>query len=62
MNYYLMENVAERRMMIDSKPHAGCPVCDTTTAGSWIEAKKNFGFELTGVQAMMLEMQSAKAA
>lgn len=51
-----MENEAEKRMMIDSKEHAGCPTVETTKARSWIAAKRNFGFELTGLQELMLKM------
>lgn len=57
--YYLMENVAEHRMMIDKVEHAKCPTCETTTARSWIEAKRKFGFELTVNQEMKFATQIA---
>lgn len=60
--YYLMENEAEKRMMIDSKEHAGCPTVETTKARSWIAAKRNFGFELTGLQELMLKIGERHAA
>lgn len=57
MMYYLMENEAEGRMMIDSKQHAGYTTTETTKARSWIEAKRSFGFELTEMQESMLTMR-----
>ena len=57
MKYYLMDSKKEDRFIIDSITHHGCSVEQTTEARSWIQSKKNFGFDLTVDQIMLLEDQ-----
>lgn len=62
MKYYLMDSVAEQRLIIDTKVIDGCGIAGEVDAGSWIEAKKLLGFELTPTQEMMLEIRTKAAA
>ena len=57
-----MDSVAEQRLIIDTKVIDGCGIAGEVDAGSWIEAKKLLGFELTPTQEMMLEIRTKAAA
>lgn len=53
--YYLQESLDGDRLMIDTEVHAGFLPNRAENARCWIEAKKLFGFDLTGLQEYLLE-------
>lgn len=53
--YFLQKDKASERLMIDIKNHSEFKLEQALDACCWIEAKKNFGFELTGLQEVLLE-------
>ena len=53
--YLLQDCPKEQRFIIDEKTHPGCTTEKVTHASCWIEAKKNFGFDLTPVQKDLLD-------
>ena len=57
--YYLQESLDGNRMMIDTEVHAGFLLTRAGNARFWIEAKKLFGFELTGLQEYLFETKLA---
>ena len=46
--------------MIGAFPREGCATIKTPDAFCWLEAKKLFGYELSGLQNMLLEMKRKK--
>jgi hypothetical protein len=58
--YYLQTK--NGHLFIDDKAHHEAEIEKTTEADSWIEAKKNFRFDLTVDQVEMLKARTRKAA
>ena len=48
--FYLQDCEKQNRMIIHSEELTGCVTDRTTQASSWLQAKKNLGFELTPMQ------------
>lgn len=60
MIYFLMESTEQDRLIIDKETHPDYEILDRTEADSWIQAKKNFDFELTELQDSLLSKSSIK--
>ena len=50
MKYFLSWNERTNKMMIDTRVRKGWKTQERTEADSWLEAKQNFGFELSPLQ------------
>ena len=57
--FYLQDCEKQNRMIIHSEELTGCVTDRTTQASSWLQAKKNLGFELTPMQE---ELRTGRAA
>ena len=55
MKYFLLWNKKTNRMLIDTRVRQGWKTEQKTEATSWLEAKKNFGLELTPLQKEILD-------
>ena len=54
MKYFLLWNERTNKMMIDTRVRKGWKTQERTEADSWLEAKQNFGFELSPLQKEIL--------
>lgn len=52
--YFWMDVPSQGRMVIDDNRWPGAEVAEETQANSWLEAKRNFGLELTPMQEKLL--------
>ena len=55
MKYFLLWNERTNKMMIDTRVRKGWKTQERTEADSWLEAKQNFGFELSPLQKEILD-------
>ena len=55
MKYFLLWNKRTNQMMIDIRVRKGWKTQERTEADSWLEAKQNFGFELSPLQKEILD-------
>lgn len=55
MKYFLLWNERTNKMMIDTRVRKGWKTEQKTEASCWLEAKQNFGFELTPLQKEILD-------
>ena len=55
MKYFLLWNKRTNKMMIDTRVRKGWKTQERTEADSWLEAKQNFGFELSPLQKEILD-------
>lgn len=55
MKYFLLRNERTNKMMIDTRVRKGWKTRKRTEADSWLEAKQNFGFELSPLQKETLD-------
>ena len=55
MRYFLQENFKQERLIIDIEQNSNCGQISSVDAENWILAKRELGFELTGVQIELLE-------
>ena len=55
MKYFLLWRKSDNRMMIDDHVRKGWKTEQKTEADSWLEAKQNFGFELSPLQKEILD-------
>lgn len=55
MKYFLLCRKSDNRMMIDTHVRKGWKTEERTEAESWLEAKQNFGFELSPLQKEILD-------
>ena len=55
MKYFLLWNKRTNKMMIDTRVRKGWKTQERTEVDSWLEAKQNFGFELSPLQKEILD-------
>ena len=55
MKYFLLWRKSDNHMMIDTRVRKGWKTQERTEADSWLEAKQNFGFELSPLQKEILD-------
>ena len=55
MKYFLLWRKSDNRMMITDHVRKGWKTQERTEADSWLEAKQNFGFELSPLQKEILD-------
>ena len=58
MKYFLLWNERTNKMMIDTRVRKGWKTQERTEADSWLEAKQNFGFELSPLQKDILDAKN----
>lgn len=58
MKYFLLWNKHTNKMMIDTRVSKGWKTQEKTEAESWLEAKQNFGFELSPLQKEILNAKN----
>lgn len=58
MKYFLLRNERTNKMMIDTRVRKGWKTRKRTEADSWLEAKQNFGFELSPLQKETLDAKN----
>ena len=61
MKYFLLWNERTNKMMIDTRVRKGWKTQERTEADSWLEAKQNFGFELSPLQKEILDAKDDRA-
>jgi len=55
MKYFLLWNKRTNKVMIDTRVRKGWKTEEKTEAESWLEAKQNFGLELSPLQKDILD-------
>ncbi|NKI68946.1 hypothetical protein GN109_05900 [Collimonas pratensis] len=55
MTTYYLQRSEEGRPFIDGTPHEGCRQVKAIEAVGWLEAKYEFGFQLSYIQEALLE-------